>query len=364
MALNLLGSLFGKSVEEPFVSVDIGSSAIKLMSLDMSYERPRLIGMGMVPTPAGALNNNLVARADDLAQAVRAGLESNGIEAKKAVFCIPGPCAFTKRINIGHMSLRELEQNINFEAGNYIPHSIDAVCLDYQVLNSSGRSTMEVLLVAVKREIVDGYLDVLEKAGLQPKIADVDYFAMENMFELNYPEEKTKMLALINVGARYTGISLIENGESLFAGDVGVGGRLYTDALCEALGMKPAQAEEAKAGRVTQGFDENLVRETIERTTDHVATEIHRQLGFFWNAIATDRGIEAIYISGGAAQVTGLVEELSSKTGLPCRFVESFRALDWAESIDEEYLQEIGMAMGVSVGLATRRLGDKKHAVE
>ncbi len=358
-----LASFLRKPDNEPYVSIDVGTSAIKVMSIDLSGGKPRLISAGLVPTPAHALSNNAVVKPDQIASAIRSLLDANDIKTTRAAFVVPGSCAFTRKITIAHSSLKELSANIAFEAGNYVPHSIDAVHLDYQVLRANGKSTIEVLLVAVKNEIVRSYFNAVEQAGLEPVIADVDYFALENMFELNYPEEKQRTIALINIGARSSSVSIIQNGESLFAGDVGVGGRLYTDALCESLGMQAGEAEHAKMGTPVTGYDESVINETRDRTTEHVASELHRQLGYFWNAAATDRSIEAVYVCGGSAQVPGFLEELSARTGMSCTLVNAFRNVEWSENFDEEFVGEIGLSMGVSVGLAIRRLGDKVHAI-
>jgi type IV pilus assembly protein PilM len=322
------------------------------------------LSAAIAPTPAGAVANNSVVRAEQVAQTIRGLLEANEMKGRKAIFAVPGPAAFTKKISIGRSTIKELTQNIAFEAGNYIPHSIDAVHLDFQVIKAHGKANIDVLLVAVKNEIVSSFVSAIEQAGLEPAIADVDYFALENMFELNYPEEKDKTVALVNIGSRFSSVSIMSGGESLFSGDVGVGGRLYTDTLCETLGMQPAQAEQVKAGVALEGFDENLVHETRDRTTEHLASELHRQIGFFWNAAATDKSIEAIYLCGGASQVPGLVEELNSKTGMTCSLMKTFRGVEWSDSFDEEFIGEIGLSMGVGVGLAIRRLGDKVHAID
>lgn len=358
-----VSSILKKKDSGPFVSVDIGSSTIKVMCLDVSGEKPKLLSAGSVPTPANCVTNNSISRPEQVGAAIKSLLEANDIRTTKAVIALPGPCVFTKKITIARSSLKELDNNIRFEASNYIPHQVDAVHFDYQVLAANGPSTMDVLLVAVKNEIIRSYIAALEQAGLEPTIADVDYFALENMFQLNYPEEKGKVLAIVNVGARYCGVNIMQDGKTLFSGDVGVGGRLYTDALCENLGMQPAQAEQAKMGLSVEGFDPNIVAETIDRTTEHVAGELHRQLGFFWNAAATDRGIEAIYLCGGAAQVPGLIEELSARTGSPCTFLETFKSIDWSGNFDSDFIDEIKLSMAVSVGLALRRTGDKEHAI-
>lgn len=356
-------NLFGAKPQETFLSVDIGSSSIKLMEIDLTGSKPKLVGVGIGPTPGGAITNNLVAKPDAVANAMRALADAQNLKANKVVFGLPGPAVFTKKINTSAQRLEELTNNIYFEAGNYIPHKIEAVHLDFQVLRALGPTNIEVLIVAVKNEIIASFLEAIERAGLEPAIADVDYFALENMFELSYPEEASKTIALIDIGSRYSGVNILQDGRSLFTGDVGVGGRLYTDALCETLNMQPKQAEAAKAGEIPDGFDENLISETIDRTTEHVASELHRQLGFFWNAAATDRSIDAIYLTGGGAQLTGLLEELNAKTGIPCSQVDPFRGLEIAETISQDYLRGIASQVGTSVGLALRRFGDKKHAV-
>ncbi|MFN8390491.1 MAG: type IV pilus assembly protein PilM [Bdellovibrionota bacterium] len=364
MLLKGFATLLGKGKDEPYIAVDIGSSSIKLLSLDLSGSKPRLLSAAIAPTPAGAVANNTVMRPEQVAQSIRTLLDANDMKGKRAIFAVPGPSAFTKKISIGRTTLKDLTANIGFEAGNYIPHSIDAVHLDFQVLKAQGKSTIEVLLVAVKNDVVRSFVTTLEQAGLEPLIADVDYFALENMFELNYPEERNKTVALINIGSRYSSVSILSGGDSLFTGDVGVGGRLYTDTLCETLGMQPAQAEQAKAGMAIEGFDPNLIHETRDRTTEHLASELHRQIGFFWNAAATDKAIEAVYLCGGSSQVPGLVEELSAKTGMSCSLMKTFRSVEWNDQFDEEFIGEIGLSMGVGVGLAIRHLGDKKNAID
>lgn len=363
MIYSILDSLFNRRNNEPFIGVDIGTSTIKLMSIEVNGDRCKLLSAGVVPTPANAIGNNAVVKPEQTAQAIRSLIEANEIKGLRATVALPGPAVFSKKITLAYADPEDLEANLRFEASNYIPHSVDAVHLDYQLLKVHGGSTMDLLLVAVKNEIMNSYLNVLERAGLEPAIADVDYFALENMFELNYPEEKNRTVALLNIGARYTSVSILQDGQSLFTGDIPVGGRLYTDALVEAAGMQPADAEKAKAGCEVKGFDQNLINETLDRTTEHMAGELQRQLAFFWNTAATDRSIEAIYISGGASRVPGLVEEIGVRTGMVCKAIEPLRAVQWMEQFDRDYIEEIQSSLAVSVGLAVRRFGDKRNAV-
>lgn len=364
MAGGILHSLLNKADKEKFVSIDVGTSAIKLMELEMGGFQPKLVSVASCPTPGGSVSNNTISKPDQVAAAIRGLIDANEIKATKAILCVPGPTAFTKKVMLGMAKAKDLADNIVFEASNYIPHKIDAVHLDFQVLRTINNTTLEVLLVAVKNEIIGSYIETISQAGVEPAIGDVDYFALENMFEVNYPEEASKTVALVNIGARYTSVNIIQDGQSLFVGDVSVGGRLYTDALVETLNLEPKVAERAKMGELPDDIDVNLVNETIDRTTEHVASELHRQIGFFWNAAATDRSIDTIFLSGGGSLAPGLIEELGAKTGLPCTPIDPFRKIDTTAGFDSDYLSEIGPQMAVSVGLALRRFGDKRQPID
>jgi len=358
-----VNSLFGKKRYEQFLAIDIGSSSIKVLELDISNpQSPVLKSASIAPLPAGAVNNNAVAKPEIVSNTLKTLLEANDIKSKKVAFALPGPAVFTKKVSLSDQKLAGMLENIHFEAANYIPHKIEAVHLDYQILPGSNPGSSDLVLVAVKNEIILSFVDALEQAGLEPAIADVDYFAVENAFEVNHPELRLKTVALVDVGSRYSGVNIVQNGKSLFTGDIGVGGRLYTDALCESLNMQVKQAEDSKSGKIPDGFDRALVTESIERTTEHVTSEIHRQLGFFWNAANTDKPLEAIYLSGGGSLTAGFDEELKSKTGIPVERVESFRNIDTKAGFDPEYLEEIEPQMITCVGLGLRQFGDKQNA--
>ncbi|MCC6932779.1 MAG: type IV pilus assembly protein PilM [Deltaproteobacteria bacterium] len=356
-----LSSLFNAGRNDAYVSVDIGSNTTKIMQLDISEAKPKLITAALAPTPSNVVSNNAISKPDEVVETLKSLLETNKVSSKKAIIVVPGPCAFTKRVTLAQTSVKELAHNIKFEAANYIPHNIDAVYLDFQVVKSNGKSTMDVLLVAVKKEIVATYLSVVEGAGLEPMILDVDYFALESMWEQNHIDDGDRTVALLNIGARYTSVLIKQSGMILFYGDIGLGGRLYTDALCEALQIKPKEAEQIKAGVVDEKFDVNVINETVERTTDHIAGELQRQLGFFWNASGASKSIEKIYLTGGGIQAAGLLEELQLRTKVSCELVNSFKEINCPATFSANYLKEINSVMSVSVGLAMRRLGDKQH---
>jgi type IV pilus assembly protein PilM len=125
--------------------------------------------------------------------------------------------------------------------------------------------------------------------------------------------------------------------------------------------MSASDAEKIKHGLIPEGVDPTIVHETIDRTNEHVVSELHRQIGFFWNATATDRAIDVIYLCGGGALLHGLAQEIAEKTQTACQVIDCFSHVDWGNKFDESIIQQYGPTMGVSIGLAMRRLCDKKH---
>lgn len=349
--------LFGK--KESLIALDIGSSAIKLVELDTSRPTPTLVNVGIQPLSVDVFNGNMISQTDVVSEQLSALLEANEIAGKRVVLAMPGPSVFTKRIQIQKQSRKELGDSIQFEAGNYIPHNIDAVKVDYHVLGDAGKNQLDVLLVAVKNEIIDSFLDAVGMASLETAVLDIDYFAMQNMFELAHPELFGKTVALINIGARFSAINICKAGNSLFCGDVSVGGGTVTDEIAEATGLSREEAEKLKKENPKDSPHHATVVEVIDRNTEVMAAELNRQLSFFWNAAGAEHGIDKVMLCGGGALLPGFVDELSTKTGIECALVEPLRGIESGESFEQGYLSEISQSLSVAIGLALREPGDK-----
>lgn len=344
---------------ESLVAVDIGASGVRILELE-GGDRPTIKNVGFAPLKGDIFSNNLLSKGERVSEQLVALLENNSVADKRAVISLPSPSVFTKRIQIQKVPYKELAANINFEAGSYVPHPLDAVKLDYHVVGE-GKSHLDVLIVAVKNEIVDSYLDALGLAGVEVAVADVDYFALQNMCELNYPELIEKTVALVNVGARYTTMNICRGGESLCVGDLAVGGRYYTDNIAESLDIKFDEAEALKIGGEVPEEQASAFADVVDRCSEYVGSEINRQLSFLWNATGAEGGIEMILVSGGGSRVAGLVEEIGEKTGLPCVLAEPFRGFDCGENVDKGYLSELGPVMAIAAGMGLRTPGDKQR---
>ncbi|MEO8604916.1 MAG: type IV pilus assembly protein PilM, partial [bacterium] len=245
-----LGDLNPFKREESYAAIDIGSSSIKILEVRTSVDQLELINWGSIATPPSAIQSNMVSEPDRVGEAVRALLDAKGMRCKKAVTAVPGPAVMIKRVTLPAQSPQEIEHTIMLEAGNFIPEELDNVNLDYQVIDTlTDSKEMEVLLAAAKKDIVSSYAETLRAAGLSPVVVDVDYFALDNLYELNYDAVPDQVVALVNIGARYSSINILKGGRSVFTGDVPVGGRDITEALTRDLGVTAEEAERLKTGK-------------------------------------------------------------------------------------------------------------------
>ncbi len=345
--------------EEPYVAVDLGSSTIKVLEVQGRATELRVRGAARGLTPATGIQNNVVVEVSAVAEAVRFLCESAGIRAKKAITVVPGPAVIIKRLTLPAQSEQELENTILLEAGNFIPEELDNVNLDYQVTDylDEGRR-MEVLVVAAKKDMVSSYVDALREAGLLPVVVDVDYFALENMFELNYEPPPGRAIAVVNIGSRYSAINILKNGRSTFTGDVPVGGRDITESLMRDLNISFEEAEALKAGHPVDPSIMDHAGPVLEIAAGAVIDEIHHALSFFWTA-ATDETIDHIYLSGGAARMPGLASQLAERVGAPVDLADPFAHLTISSEVDRQTLKEQAPEFAVAAGLATRRPNDK-----
>jgi type IV pilus assembly protein PilM len=355
--------LFSRSTH--VVALDIGSSAVKLLELTQEKKDAnwRLANFGMVKLPPEAIVDGAVMNTNVVVYAIKELVARHKIKTKEVCTSVSGHSVIIKRINLPVMTPEELEESIHWEAEQYIPFDIQDVNIDLQILDSEGDEAgqMEVLLVAARKELVNEYVSLIQEAGLAPSIIDVDAFAVENMFELNY-DLNPEPLALVNVGASIVNINILQNGVTAFTRDVGMGGRQFTEEIQRALNISYEEAEAMKVGGDERDADA-VVPEEIEAVlrdvADSLATEIHRSLDFHLSSSAAGT-LSRIYLSGGAARTPGLARAIAEKTATPIEIVDPFRRIEIDErAFNPRFLHDVAPQAAVAVGLAMRRINDK-----
>ncbi len=349
--------LFKKKKE--FIGIDIGSSSVKVIQLKDNNGSYQLLNAGIFPLPPEAIVDNTLMDSAAIAAVIKNLVSSLGIKIKDVVCSISGNSVIIRKIVLSTMPQEELEDQISWEAEQYIPFDINDVNMDFQILSPDNNdpSKMNVLLVASKKDIINDYVSVFGDAGMHLSVVDVDSFAVQNAFEANHDFSPEDILALVNIGASIMNINVIKDGITLFTRDVQMGGNLYTEEIQKQIGLSRDDAEAGKL-LVHETTDKQLLN-VILKINEAITQEIRRSLDFY-NSTAGDSRISGVFICGGCSKVYKLIDTISEKIGLPVEKLNPFAKIKFSEKdFDPEYLQEIAQFMAVPLGLAIRRVGDK-----
>jgi type IV pilus assembly protein PilM len=235
------------------------------------------------------------------------------------------------------------------------------VNLDYQILDPGtgpdSRGSMEVLLVAAKKEKIGDYTGVIAQAGRTPVIVDVDAFALQNAYEVNYGFDPKQVVVLLNAGASAININILLGDQSVFTRDISIGGNAYTEAVQKELDLPFAAAEQVKQGIPVDGATFEDARPILHAVTENVLLEIQKTFDFFKASAASDR-IDRIVLSGGASRVDGFRETLQERFGAPVEDFDPFRNVAWDPKRLGAPAEEASTA-AVAVGLAMRKVAER-----
>lgn len=344
--------------KKDLVGIDIGSSSVKLVQLWQTKDGYQLLNAAIMPLPPEAIVDNSLMDTATVVGAIKNLMASHGIKTKDAACSISGNAVIIRKIVLQAMTNDELEDQISWEAEQYIPFDIKDVHLDFQILGPDpiDSSKNQVLLVASKKDNITDYMTVFTDAGMHLGVMDVDAFAVQNAFELNV-NNLDEVRALVNVGAGVMNINVVRNGVSLFTRDVQMGGNQYTEEIQKQLGVGLQEAESLKM-RASQ--QQGHLLDVIHRVNDTLSQEIRRSVDFYNSTASGDERIARLTMSGGCSKMFGLKEAVAAKLGIDVDTLNPFEQIKFNEKdFDPEYLREIAPLMAVGVGLAIRRVGDK-----
>jgi len=345
--------------KKDLIGIDIGSSSVKLVQLLPSREGYQLLNAAIMPLPPEAIVDNSLMDTVAVVDAVKNLVASLGIKTKDTACSISGNAVIIRKIMLPAMSTDELEDQISWEAEQYIPFDIKDVHIDFQILGPDplDPSKIQVLLVASKKDIINDYSAVFTDAGMSLNVMDVDSFAVQNAYELN-ADADDEVRALINVGACVMNINVIKGEVSLFTRDVQMGGNQYTEEIQKQIGVSAQEAETMKM--LADDQQSGPLAEIIRRVNESLAQEIRRSVDFYNSTAPGEERIAQVSMSGGCSKMAGLKEAVAAKLGLEVKALNPFERIKYNDKdFDPEYLQEIAPLMAVGVGLAIRRVGDK-----
>jgi type IV pilus assembly protein PilM len=343
--------LFGGT--KSIVGLDIGSSCIKAVELKKSRGEIEVAHIGVEPLASDIVVDSMIVDSGSVSSAISKIFNENSIKSKAVATSVSGHSVIVKKITIPSMDDSDLAGSITSEAAQHIPFDIADVNVDYQILSDdTSGPQMDVLLVAVKKDKILNYTNVLSLAGKSPAVVDIDAFALQNCYEYNYEPALTSTVALLNLGASVMNINIVKGTTPLFTRDVSVGGNQYTDSLQKELDLSFDDAERLKLGQKVGTVSEDAKMPILQQVTEIIVLEIQKTFDFF-RATAAGEHIERIYLAGGSSRVPGLMEALRQEFSLPVELLNPFQRIGSA-NVASDLIDQNGGQLAVAVGLALR----------
>ena len=336
------------------VGLDIGSSAVKLAELKEKKGAFQVQRLGVETLSPEAIVDGSIMDSSLVVDAIHRLSDQGKVKNNNFATSLSGHSVIIKKIQVPAMSLEELADSIQWEAEQYIPFDINDVRLDYVVLSEEGMGDgqMDVLLVAVKRDKVNDYMSVISQAGRTPALVDVDAFAVQNCYEINYDVDPLKVVALVNMGATVTNINVLARGQTVFWRDISFGGNQFTERLQREQNLSFEQAEQLKR---TESSDTKAI---LDGVSAEMAGEIQKTFDFF-AATSSEGPVDELVVSGGCALTPNLMQVLREQFGVPVTLLDPFRRVHVKDSdFDSDWLQSVAPMLAVTIGLAIRRVGE------
>ena len=351
-------SLFSKV--ENLVGLDIGSHSVKLVQVNASGTKPKLLSMGIAPLPRDSLIEGRVAKPEVVASAIRQLASHLDIKKKLVATSISGYDVMIKKVELPTMTESELETRMQSELGQYIPYNIDEVDVDYQIIDvaTDRPNFMDVLLVAAKKESINDFSNILRLAGFDPYVVDVDFFALSNSFEATYGFE-VKRVALLDMGANKSIMNIAHKGVPIFTRSISIGGNQITEKIREFFNISFEEAESVKLGEVPGKYPHHELEEIFVSAVSDWVTECRRAVDFYYHNFP-DQSIDSLYLSGGSCRIPGLDKVLGENMEIPVEIFNPFSHVQCdTKQFDQSYVDYIGPQMAISLGLALRKTKEK-----
>ena len=352
----MLDGLFGSQGSRSLLGIDISSSAVKLLELSRSGEKYRVESYAVMSLPAQAVVEKNIADVEQVGEIVRAVHARSRSKLKRAAVAVPGSAIITKVLHMqAGLNENAMETQISLEADQYIPYPLDEVALDFEVLGTSETNVelVDVMLVACRRDNVDTRVESLEIAGITPKVVDVEAYAIERSFELIAQQlgcDDNTVVAIVDVGASMTSLSVVVDGETVYTRDQMFGGRQLTEEIQRRYGLT---VEEAGLAKKQGGLSDDYDTEVLAPFREAVIQQVSRSLQFFYSA-SQFNGVDIIVLAGGVAAMQGLVELVQERIGINTVIANPFATMSIAPGVDAAKLTSDAPAMLIACGLALR----------
>ncbi len=343
----------------PLIGVDISSSSVKMVELSEGIKGAyRIESYAIAPLVKDAVVDGNIASLEQVGEAVKRAWKLMGTREKRVAVALPVAAVISKKV-LMQKGLREedMELQVEAEANQYIPFSLDEVNIDFQVLGDSPASPdeVEVIIAASRKEKIQDREAAAEAAGLKVVIMDVETYATEAAYRLaanqlpNAGRDQTVMI--VDVGAVMMHINVLHNNQSVYIREQNFGGAQLTTEIQRRFGLSSEEAEVAKRkGGLPDSYESEVLRPFVQS----MAIEVARALQFFTSSTQFNR-VDHIMLAGGCASIPGVDLAVSERTSVNTIVANPFVSMSLSAKIKQQYLAQDAPSLMIACGLALRR---------
>ena len=349
--------LFGVAKTSPVLGIDISSTTVKLLELSRQGGCYRVESYAVAPLPLEAVIEKNVNQVETVGALIRDLVARSKTRVKRIAAAVSGSAVIIKTVTMPDgLSDEELEAQLAVEADQYIPYPLEEVAIDFEVLAPAANDTVTVLLVACHQQTIDARVDALEIAGLTVGIMDVEVLAMGRalaLLEKQLPGENLRSVAMVDIGASMTTLSVFSDGESVYTREQFFGDKQLTDEIMNRYGLS---FEEAGLAMNQQGLPEDYEQEVLQPFREALVQQVSRFLQFFLSS-SEHALLDCIVLCGDVASISGLGELAEERLLTPVIIANPFADMTVGPRVDAQALVRDAPAMMLACGLAMRGVG-------
>lgn len=338
------------------VGLDISSTTVKLLELSQSSNGYRVEAYAAEPLPPNSVVEKNITDVEAIGEAIQRAVKRSGTRTRTAAVAVAGSSVITKIITMPNLSDDEMASQIELEADQYIPYSLEEINMDFEVLgpNDKNPDTVDVLLAASRSENVDSRVAAVELGGLTAKVVDIEAYTVENSFHLLQSQIPSGLddntVAIIDVGATMTTLSVLHDGKIIYTRDQVFGGKQLTEEIQRRYGLS---YEEAGMAKRQGGLPDNYVSEVLEPFKEAMAQQVSRSLQFFFSS-SHHNSVNHIILAGGSASIPGVDELIEERVGSRTSIANPFSHMSLAPRVKAQALNNDAPALMIACGLALR----------
>lgn len=346
-----------KPKSQPLLGLDISSSAVKVLELKQQADGYRVEAYAVVPLPPEAVVEKSIVDVDAVGERIRRAVQQSGTKLKLASMAVPSSAVITKVIPMpADIKDEDLEAQIELEADQYIPYSLDEVSLDFEVQGPTNGApeNVDVLIAASRNENVEMRSAAAEMAGLTPRVMDIEAYAIEHAYPLMaegvFGDNAPSLVGVVEVGATMTSINVLKDGRLIYTREQNFGGKQLTEEIMRRYGLS---FEEAGQAKVRGGLPDSYLVEVLEPFKETMAQQVSRLLQFFYSSTQYE-SVDHIMLGGGCAAIPDVDETIMARTGTPVTIANPFSRMALSPKVDSKAVAADAAALLIPCGLALR----------